>query len=262
MTPWRRAVAGDLTSAFDFRTPNRDRPVRLPDTADFKPADLVRHPDEVPVPPKEGRLPGQERGVRPARALSYTLHADGAVAGQVLTVTFRNTGEATAVFLARSTASGEQPRTYTVEPGKSVTGTWAAARSYDVSVHGPNGFCRTFVGSAQAPAVAMTTEYDQRAEKVTLSFTNPGPEPVQLTIRDRYTGRQTTVPVRGGRAASRSWGVARTRGWYDLTVTAGKDLHRRYAGHLENGRDSISDPAMGGLVQSRPDDGPFTVAGR
>jgi hypothetical protein len=49
---------------------------------------------------------------------------------------------------------------------------------------------------------------------------------------------------------ARSWSTERTHGWYDLAVTSGAkaDLQQRYAGHLENGRDSISDPAMGGLV--------------
>src|SRR5215470_2087240 len=73
ITPWRRAVVGDLTTAFDFRHPNKSARVRLPGTADFKPVDLVRFPDEVPVPPANPSLPGQEKGVRPARAIPYTL---------------------------------------------------------------------------------------------------------------------------------------------------------------------------------------------
>jgi phospholipase C len=71
ITPWRRAVVGDLTSAFDFRTPNTAWKVRLPGTDDFKPVDLVRHPDQVPVPPADQALPAQERGCVP-RAPSPT----------------------------------------------------------------------------------------------------------------------------------------------------------------------------------------------
>ena len=250
ITPWRRAVAGDLTSAFDFKTPNRGRPARLPDTGDFKPEDLVRHPDEVPVPPAGRRLPRQERGVRPARALPYTLHADGKVADGTLTVTFRNKGKAAAVYHARSAAAGEEPRTYTVEPGKFITGTWAAADGYDVSVHGPNGFHRRFTGSAAAPAVGVTTEYDTHAEKITLILRNAGAVRIQLTVEDAYTGKRISLALRSGQTATRSWSTVRTRGWYDLAVTGGHqtELRQRYAGHLENGRDSISDPAMGGLV--------------
>ena len=246
ITPWRRAVAGDLTGAFDFRTPNRSFPVRLPGTADFKPTDLVRHPDEVPVPPEDQRLPGQERGVRPARALPYALHADAELTGDSLTLTFRNTGRAAAVFLVRSTGV-EEPRTYTVEAGKTLTDTWAASAGYDVAVHGPNGFYRTFTGEPQAPAVAATTNYDVRAEKVTLVLKNLGRREVKLTVRDGYTGRRTVLSLRSGQSAARSWSVTQTRGWYNLVVTADR-LVQQHAGHVENGRDSISDPAMGGLI--------------
>src|SRR5262249_60668463 len=88
ITPWRRAVVGDLTSAFDFRKPNNFRTVRLPDTSDFKPVDLVRHPDQVPVPPSNQSVPGPERGVRPPRAIPSTLHADGLADATSLTHSF------------------------------------------------------------------------------------------------------------------------------------------------------------------------------
>ncbi|MFI7602894.1 phosphocholine-specific phospholipase C [Actinoplanes sp. NPDC049681] len=244
ITPWRRAVTGDLTSAFDFRTPNRARPVRLPDTDDFKPADLVRHPDEVPVPPAEQELPGQEKGVRPARPLPYALHADGEVTGETLAITFRNVGRATAVFQARSTREGEEPRSYTVEPGKTLTGTWSALGRYDVEVHGPNGFHRCFRGGT----IGVRTDYDSRAEKVTLTFRNPGTRRLQLTVRDAYTSSRSTVSLKAGQTATKAWSVVRTRGWYDLTVTDGTDLEYRCAGHVENGKDSITDPLMGGLI--------------
>ena len=248
ITPWRRAVVGDLTSAFDFRTPNRAQQVSLPDTADFKPEDLIRYPDQVPVPPADQHLPRQEKGVRPARALPYELHADATFAAGSLTITFRNSGAATAVFHARSAAPDQSPRSYTVEPGKTVAGTWAATSGYDVSVHGPNGFFRAFRGPKQGPGVTVRAEYDPRVHKVTLVFTNTGSDEIRLTVADAYTSRRTTVVLDAGQSTSRVWNVSRARGWYDLTVTGHGGVSLRYAGHLENGRDSITDPAMGGLI--------------
>jgi len=42
-------------------------------------------------------------------------------------------------------------------------------------------------------------------------------------------------------------------GWYDIAVEADADPQflRRLAGHVENGRDSASDPAFGGQRQAR-----------
>lgn len=137
-----------------FRTPNTAWKVRLPDTDDFKPVDLVRHPDQVPVPPATPTLPSQERGVRPARAIPYTLHADGHASPASFSIEFRSTGRATGVFQVRSADSTQEPRSYTVEPGKQLTDTWDSASGHDLSVYGPNGFFR--ISSTGTPATSRT----------------------------------------------------------------------------------------------------------
>ncbi|MEY2523734.1 MAG: phospholipase, partial [Ilumatobacteraceae bacterium] len=117
ITPWRRAVVGDLTSLFNFATPNSRR-IRLPDTSAFEPKDTAFHDDLNVVPPTNQLLPRQERGVRPARALPYALAAHAVVKpgdGSVR-IEFANTGTATAVFQVRSGNPVDAPRTYTVEP--------------------------------------------------------------------------------------------------------------------------------------------------
>jgi phospholipase C len=247
ITPWRRAVVGDLTSAFDFRTPNTSTKVKLPDTEDFKPENLVRQPDQVPVPPADPSLPGQERGVRPARAIPYTLHANGHVAGASVTIDFRNSGGATAVFQVRS---ADQPRNYTVEPGKQLSDAWDVTSGYDLSVYGPNGFFRRFAGAGSQTRLDIRTRYDERDNEIVLEVTNRGSARVEVAVCDRYSSKITKLSLRPGDTKAPEWSLSRGRGWYDLTVTVAGDhaFEYRYAGHLENGRDSISDPAMGGLV--------------
>ncbi|AEV86572.1 phospholipase C [Actinoplanes sp. SE50] len=235
ITPWRRAVAGDLTGAFDFRTPNR-RPVDLPDTAALKPSDLTRQPDLVPVPPTEARLPRQERGVRPARALPYALHAD--LTGDTLVL--RNVGRATAVFHVRP--SGADPVSFTVEPGKHLTGDFTAA---EVEVHGPNGFYRRFRRGTSP--IETRARYVEHHDTVLLEIRNTGRDRAEVTVSDRYTGHASTLTLRGGTTRTSQINTTRTRGWYDVTITVG-DTVQQYAGHLENGRDSITDPGMGGLL--------------
>ncbi|MFE0465566.1 alkaline phosphatase family protein, partial [Kitasatospora sp. NPDC058965] len=70
ISPWRRAVCGDLTSAFDFTTSNTT-PAALPSTAGYLPPDGNRHPDYVPTPPATGAVPVQEAGSKPTRPLKY-----------------------------------------------------------------------------------------------------------------------------------------------------------------------------------------------
>ncbi|MFI6064159.1 phospholipase domain-containing protein [Micromonospora sp. NPDC051227] len=58
------------------------------------------------------------------------------------------------------------------------------------------------------------------------------------------------MSLRPGETERATWALARTHGWYDLTASVAGDAAFAYrcAGHVENGKDSISDPALGGLV--------------
>ncbi len=94
-------------------------------------------------------IPQQEIGVRPARALPYELNAFATIDDVASTVvlTFANTGAAAVVFQVRSGNVKDLVRTYTVEQGEQLTGTWNVGSTYSLSVYGPNGFVRYFNGS-------------------------------------------------------------------------------------------------------------------
>ncbi len=128
ITPWRRAVGGDLTSAFNFATPN-DAAVPLPSTVAYEPPDDERHPDYYPVPPTVQALPAQETGTRPARPVPYELHVEAGVQQAAVELTFRNTGKSAAVFQAYGTAGpASGPWTYTVAPNQALSNLWSLPR--------------------------------------------------------------------------------------------------------------------------------------
>ncbi|HEV7653748.1 MAG TPA: phospholipase C, phosphocholine-specific [Mycobacteriales bacterium] len=248
ITPWRRAVTGDLSTAFDFRNPNRSRPPRLPDTDDFRPEDLTRQPDQVPVPPADQQLPTQERGVKPARAIPYTLFADARATGGTVRVELASSGRATGVFQIRPV--GADPRSYTVERGRRVSDTFDANGGYDLAVHGPNGFFRGITGGDATDELDVRATYDEHEPAILLRLRNPGRRRAQVSIKDGYGTRLRTRPIGPGVTVTERWELARSRGWYDLTVSLHGDPHfeRRYAGHVETGEETITDPKMGGLV--------------
>ena len=256
ITPWRRTVAGDLTSAFNFAKPNNG-PTVLPGTDADVPTSFVRYPDFVPVPPTNQLSPGQEQGVRPARPLPYDLNAQGTVlSNQTFLIDFENCGQAGAVFQVRSGNGAAVPRTYTVEPQKQLSDTWPAPAggpsSYDLEVHGPNGFFRSFKGSfpqnGRSEVVNVRLFYDKDNNGVRLVLSNQGSQEVEVSIVNKYTGKTHTVELELGQSASKSWELSSSSGWYDFVITLNGDPVFEYeiAGHLENGKDSTSDPAMGG----------------
>jgi phospholipase C len=256
ITPWRRAVAGDLTSAFDFERPNSPRGIVFPGTAGFKPADFVGHPDLNVVPPANQVMPQQEPGVRRARALPYALHAHGGLqlSDGAFRIEFGNTGHATAVFHVRSGDAVHIPRSYTVEPHKSLADTWVlgSAPEFDLSVYGPNGFLRAFKGvasSLRSAQLDVRAEYDEKEYGITLVIANRSSQPAKVLVLDKYTGKSVELVIKPKDRLSKDWSLTRLFGWYDfvITVDAYADIEYHFAGHVETGDDSVTDPALGGI---------------
>jgi phospholipase C len=244
ISPWRRAVCGDLTTAFDFGRTATQMP-GLPDTSGYTPPDRDRHDDYVPKPPAKAALPRQESGVRPARPLPYDLAADGRVAASGLRVAFASHGAAGASFHVTSASHPDGPWTYTVEAGRQLSGSWSPG-AYDFTVHGPNGFLRRIAGGGTT-GPEVTARHDGKGEQVRLVLTNGGTEPVRLTVKDAYGDAHTAIyRLRPGASATHSVRPRRSNGWYDLAVTSDHDhaFLRRLAGHVETGRPSTSDPAI------------------
>jgi phospholipase C len=259
ITPWRRAVVGDLTSAFNFASPN-DATVPLPSAAAYVPPDDIRHPDYVPTPPASQALPQQEPGVRPARALPYELHVEGdadASRGSVQ-VYFRNTGKAAAVFQVRSGDGQAGPWTYTVGADEETSDSFdPGAASYDLSVFGPNGFLRTFTGTLSSESANLTVKavYEKRSEGISMVIYNHGSRTENVSIFDAYSGKTATHQVRPHDSITYFSNLERSFGWYDFTLQVKSDpsFQRQLAGHLETGRDSVTDPAMGSVVPQAAD---------
>lgn len=253
ITPWRRAVSGDLTSAFDFVSPN-DAKVPLPSTVAYLPPDDQRHPDYVPAPPTDQALPTQEPGIRPARAVPYELNVRGRAdfSKQTFQIDFNNSGKAAAVYQVRSSNMKTGPWTYTVAPGVEMSDTWnlaAVQGAYDLSVYGPNGFLRSFKGSTSGQGKAdlhINSHYDKQRSDITLEIVNRGAD-CQLSIVDVYTKEQSSHRLKAGEELIRHWNVKKFFGWYDLVVEVPDDstFQRHIAGHIETGEDSLTDPAIG-----------------
>ena len=257
ITPWRRAVTGDLTSALDFRHPDH-AVVKLPSTDAYRPMDNLRHPDFLAVPPVVQTMPVQEPGVRPARALPYTLNAQGSLQGADNTfhIGFENAGEAAAVFQVRSGSSADLPRTYTLESGKHLDDTWSVTASgtngSDLAVYGPNGFLRAFKDSLADHKNAhldVKARYDEEGTGLTLIITNLDPHTDKVRVLDHYTGTTVEHALAPHETLRKHMPSLRHSGWYDLTVKVVESpaFEYRLAGHVETGEESVSDPALGAL---------------
>ncbi|MFF3884441.1 phosphocholine-specific phospholipase C [Streptomyces sp. NPDC001914] len=248
ISPWRRAVCGDLTAAFDFARKDT-APVTLPSTEGYRPPDGDRHPDYVPTPPANPALPRQERGSRPTRPLKYAPLVDGSAdtATGRFTLTFGSGARAGAAFLVTSGDRTDGPWTYTTAAGATVSDTWNSAYSagsYDLTVHGPNGFLRVFKGANRTAGPEVTARHT--GCDVELTLVNKGAATATLRLTNGYGGPSRVLRVRAGETLKHTVDLAASRCWYDLTVTVDGQAGflRRFAGHVENGRPGVSDPAL------------------
>jgi phospholipase C len=104
ISAYRRAIMGDLMSAFDFVNPNSNTalaftPLQKTDADTLRAAQDAKA--QIPAPTVAAQsMPTQKSGTRPSRALPYTLHTSGFEDPSTNTVwlRFKNDGTQAAVF--------------------------------------------------------------------------------------------------------------------------------------------------------------------
>ncbi|MBJ9986118.1 phospholipase C, phosphocholine-specific [Acinetobacter sp. S40] len=260
ISAYRRAVCGDLMTAFDFKTPNITQLTELEGKKAKAEADAIRLAQsllpQVTVPNQQA-FPQQDMGIRPSRALPYILHTSAKVnlSGQSVQLLFANTGKQAAVFHVYDRLNLEAiPRRYMVEAGKQLQDEWNTQQgAYDLWVLGPNGFHRAFVGNLNQslqqqalPEIRICVE-DCEA-KLFLKVRHDGQSSCTLRVKaNAYLPNQQWSIETASSEKELAWDMTEFGGWYDFTVYMESDLSfsRRFAGRIETPKDSISDPYMG-----------------
>ena len=84
---------------------------------------------------------------------------------------------------------------------------------------------------------------------VLLKFKNNSGKPVTIEITDNvYKSPKQTKLIAG--SSSVVLNLQKNYGWYDFTVKikGNSSLQKRFAGHVETGKESKSDPGMGRVL--------------
>lgn len=282
ISSWRRAVCGDLTSAFRPYNGEQLTPLAAVEKAPFlmgihraKFKDLPTgyrslSGDEITAINQDPRqspwFPQQEPGVRNSNALPYELYADGHYdpTGHYR-ITFkagrdlfgdRAVGSPFKVY-AQVPFDGEAGRTwdYAASAGSAVADSWPlsgfANGRYQLAVYGPNGFYRLFKGGPDRPAIRVGCTYrpgtNGRATLL-LTCTNTGDEDHRLQVVDNsYGSKPRTVRLPKGKESTVAIDLSGSYRWYDVSVRCmGIDgFEEQFAGRVEIGADGITDPLMG-----------------
>jgi phospholipase C len=260
ISPWHRAVCGDLTTCFDFVSPNDPVVPKLPDTSGYPAINLAQkalgNTGVITKAPSPAKPLFQETGTRFSRALPYELHTSARVEARgLVSLIFSNTGEQGAVFHVYDKLHLDRiPRRYTVEAGKQLQDYWDTGATdggkYELWVYGTNGFVRSFSGDAMASnSAAFKPEvqvcYDPAAGNVYVKVHNNGSADGTVTVQSNAyrTDGPWTLKAPKGDMGTLHWELKDSGHWYDFTVTA-DNVVRRFAGRVETGKPGVSDPAM------------------
>lgn len=216
----------------------------------------------------------QEPGIRPSCALPYQLYADGGLTGD--RKSFRLDMQARSEVFGKASAGspfkvyvpgGYRPGqgkdyetdrswNYAVTAGGQLSDEWSLDNfegdTYQLRVYGPNGFFREFQGSTTGPDLPVSCGYERSRLLKTKLTGNvevkiPAGGDYTLEITDNAYGNRPVTKRTGPAAGSVVLDLKKSHGWYDFTVRVRElpSFSRRYAGRVETGRDSYSDPAIG-----------------
>ena len=257
ISAWRRQVCGDLTSAFNFTSSSVTVPA-MPNTGTLA-TQAATQCSTLPAPkaPTTPSMPIQESGTRPARAIPYQPNATSRVEKSTgrFWITMSNIGnESVHHSIYPNNYRSDGPWQYDVKNGSPVSDYFSVqtygAGKYDLSVYGPNGFLRRFIGdiNAAGAAVEVTSSYDFTTSgqaKLILTMTNNSTSSVTFTVASNgYRGDGPwTYTLTAGSTLTDYWNVQLyTNCWYDFTATVSIDplFSRRFVGHVELGTESVS----------------------
>ena len=224
-------------------------------------------------------MPKQEKGIKASCALPYQLYADGGLSADKKSFGLKFTASED-VFGKKASGSPfnvyapgkylqekdnrqvmDNVRTwaYAVTAGDTLTDTWPLHEfeneNYHLRVYGPNGFYREFKGNTADPHVHIVCEYQTSLNdnkkltgNVELSLHNLSGQRHTVEITDHgYKINHHKKVLNAGEKTNLVLNLADSHSWYDFSIkiSGTNTFEKRYAGRVETGKPSFSDPQMG-----------------
>ncbi len=232
-------------------------------------AKINKHPNE------SGYMPQQEKGTRPACALPYDLDVSGSLkADKSSFLISMNVGNllfkdrsAGCPFIVYSYGREFKTKNYAVAAGDKLLDETPLSDfendNYDICLYGPNGFYRSWRGNKNDPLLLIGFMNEESNEdpkatggnitgRILLKFINPdlSQHPTITIVDNLYHSFEPIIKqIPNVNESPVTTVILDPRGnscWYDFSIfiEGNSGFEKRYAGHMETGKESTSDPAM------------------
>jgi phospholipase C len=227
-------------------------------------------------------LPQQEQGIRPASPLPYQLYTDGKLSDDKKSFQIKLSAQneifgknaagspfhvyAPGKYRKNKDTAFEDLKawSYAVSAGDTLADSWPLQNfendTYHLCVYGPNGYFREYRGNADNPQFTVQCEYQRsspQAKQLTgnieLKLRNLDPQrklKVEITDNAYKKGTQAKtldIATHKGSMLTVLLDLKASFGWYDFSVKVEgfEAFEQRFAGRVETGKESFSDPLMG-----------------
>jgi len=267
ISPWRRAISGDLTSV--FRAYDNNGLIEIPEFLNMKHQIVaINRARSKPLPDnyinlsrldiediKSGKkdefLPRQEIGTKPSNALNYELdviekHTDSQVELVFVASNYQFGKRSLAgVFTVYDRVNPDHfSQSFAVSAGKTLSHKWEKRNgTYDLEVHGPNGFYRHYISFKKKENLVVSIFLNSRSDNILLKMLNNDNHVQVVEIKDAYANETEKVSVKAGKVYSKVIDNSKSGRWYDISICC-EEWERQFAGRVENGKHSITDPLM------------------
>jgi len=242
ISDWRRAICGDLTSAFNSsntKAPhmnylNQKDYTKTINAAKTKPVPDLKWYTENEI--SDSLLEIQERGIKPSNPLPYHYHVN-LENGKIKMTNLKDTGVPLLVYDKMQFNSDHYYFSYALYSNQELSHTLKPGK-YDYEVFGPNGFFRKFSGG-NTPEIEIQLTGNGSKNEVELIFRMKKAN-ASVVLEDLYEKNKKTVSLHQTEEKI-TVDLNKNKGWYDLKVIF-NDHVWHFAGRIETGKVSISDP--------------------
>ncbi len=243
ISDWRRAICGDLTSAFnssDIKVPKMDyldqkNYTKTINAARNKPVPHLKWHTENEL--KGHLLEIQERGLKPSNPLPYDYQVNFEN-DQIKMTNLNKAGIPLLIYDRTRLDKDDFCFSYALYAKQELLHAVPAGK-YNLEVFGPNGFYRNFKGE-KTPDFEVLLMNNRFKNQVELIFKKRSNENLQVSLENLYEKKRNKISLQQPEQ-SVMIELGKMKGWYDLKLIADHNIWH-FAGRIESGKPSTSDP--------------------